>query len=159
MIPIIVFAVVGLLLFAGAFISKRRFGLLGLALTAGASLSSLWGYDAGLLVQAFGILRDGAVSQAVAQSLLVVLPAVLLLFHGYAYKNKVARVFGSFFFAVLALAFLIEPLGHVMPLTGTGVEVFNFFRANQALIMGIGIVLSIVDLFFTKPVQKLASKK
>ncbi len=37
MIPIIVLAGVALGLFFGAFISKRRFGLLGLALTAGAT--------------------------------------------------------------------------------------------------------------------------
>ena len=42
MTVVLVFLAVAIALFVGAFISKRRFGLLGLALTAGATLSTLW---------------------------------------------------------------------------------------------------------------------
>ncbi len=153
MIPVIVFFGVVALLFAAAYFSKRRFGLLGLALTAGAALSSLWGYDAGLMVQALGVIGDGSVSQVVAQSILILLPAGLLLFHGYAYKNKLARVIGSLFFSVLALAFLVEPLGHVLPLSGFGATAFDWVVANKGIIIGVGIICSIIDIFFTKPVH------
>lgn len=153
MIPIVVFFGVAAVLFVGAYLSKRRFGLLGLALTAGASLSTLWGYDAGLMVQAFGVIGDGSTSQAVAQSALILLPAILLLFHGYAYKNKLARVIGSLMFALFALALLVEPLGHVLPLSGVGSTVFNWIVANKSIIIGAGIICSIADIFFTKPVH------
>jgi hypothetical protein len=79
MIPIIILASVALALFFGAFISKRRFGLLGLALTAGATLSTIWSYNAGLVVAATGVVPDGVITQAIAQSLVVLLPAILLL--------------------------------------------------------------------------------
>jgi len=153
MIPVIVFFGVVAILFAGAYFSKRRFGLLGLALTAGAALSSIWGYEAGLITQALGVIGDGSVSQAVAQSILILLPAILLLFHGYAYKNTIARVIGSLLFAVFALAFLVEPLGHVLPLSGFGATAFNWIVANKSIIIGAGIICSIVDIFFTKPVR------
>jgi len=104
-VPILIFAGVAVLLFTGAFISKRKFGLLGLALTAGATISAIWSYDAGLVVSGLGILPKGEVTQAVTQSLVVLLPAIILLFHGYSYKNIIARITGSLMFTILALAF------------------------------------------------------
>lgn len=160
-IPVIVFAGLAILLFVGAFISKRRFGLLGLALTAGATLSTLWSYDAGLMVSSIGILPEGVVTQAVTQSLVVLLPAILLLFHGYAYKNMLSRIIGSLLFAVLALAFLVEPIGFALPLEGTGVQVYDMIRKYKDVIISAGVILAVVDLFFTKraPSSEKSDKK
>lgn len=154
MIAIGVLAAVFLILFAGSFISKRRFGLLGLALTAGATISTIWDYDAGLLLSATGIVPNGPLTQAVTLSLIVLLPALLLLFHGYAYKKLPARVIGSLFFAVLALAFLVEPLGYVLPLEGIGATIFNQIVAYKDIIISAGVILAVIDLFLTKPVHK-----
>lgn len=151
MVPILVFSGIALLLFAGAFISKRRFGLLGLALTAGATLSTIWTYDAGLVVSSLGLLPEGVITQAVTQSLVVLLPALLLLFHGYSYKKLVSRIIGSLLFTALAIAFLIEPIGYALPLDGAGVAVYNALKDNKEIIISIGVILSVVDLFFTKP--------
>src|SRR6218665_3884594 len=128
MTPILILAGIAIVLFAGAFISKRRFGLLGLALTAGATLSTIWSYDAGLVVSSLGIVPEGAITQAATQSLVVLLPAILLLFHGYAYKNMVSRIIGSLLFAILALAFLVEPISYAMPLDGMSGVVYSNIR-------------------------------
>lgn len=154
MVPIIVFTGVALVLFAGAFISRRRFGLLGLALTAGATLSTIWSYDAGLVVSSTGLLPEGVITQAVTQSLVVLLPAILLLFHGYAYKNILSRVVGSLLFAVLALAFLVEPIGYALPLEGGGATVYSTLKGYKSVIISVGVVLAVVDLFFTKPAPR-----
>ena len=151
MIPIAVFATVAALLFAGAFISKRRCGLLGLALTAGATLSTIWSYDAGLVVSSTGLVPEGVITQAVTQSLVVLLPAILLLFHGYSYKNLPSRIVGSLLFTILALAFLVEPIGYALPLSGVGAEVYAQLKNYKDVIISVGVVLAIVDLFFTKP--------
>lgn len=151
MIPILVFAALALVLFAGAFVSKRRFGLLGLALTAGATLSTIWSYDAGLVVSSTGLVPEGVITQAVTQSLVVLLPAILLLFHGYTYKNVVGRIIGAVLFAVLALAFLVEPIGYALPLEGIGADVYGFLNNYKEVIISIGVILAIADLFFTKP--------
>lgn len=151
MVPIIVFAGIAVLLFAGAFISKRRFGLLGLALTAGATLSTIWSYEAGLVVSATGLVPEGVITQAATQSLVVLLPAILLLFHGYAYKNVVSRVIGSLLFAILALAFLVEPIGYALPLDGVGNTVYSTIKQYKDVIISVGVILAVVDLFFTKP--------
>lgn len=153
MVPIIVFATLFIVLFAGAFISKRRFGLLGLALTAGAMLSTLWSYDAGLIVSSTGLVPEGVITQAAVQSFVVLLPAILLLFHGYSYKKIIPRVIGSLLFAALALAFLVEPIGYALPLEGNGAVVYSTLKDYKDVIISVGVVLAVVDLFFTKPAR------
>jgi len=140
-----------------SFISKRRFGLLGLALTAGATLSTIWEYDAGLVVSSTGLVPDGVITQAVTQSIVVLLPAFLLLFHGYAYKNMVSRVVGSLLFTALALAFLVEPIGYALPLDGFGSVVYGNIKEYKDVIVSVGVILAVVDIFFTKPAH-LAEK-
>lgn len=157
MIPIIILAAVALALFFGAFISKRRFGLLGLALTAGATLSTIWSYNAGLVVAATGVVPDGVITQAIAQSLVVLLPAILLLFHGYSYKGVVGRIVGALLFTVLALVFLVEPLSYALPLDGTGGLVYSTIRQYKDIIISAGVIVAVIDLFFTKPAH-LAEK-
>lgn len=157
MIPILVFAGIAIILFAGAFLSRRRFGLLGLALTAGATLSTIWSYDAGLIVSGTGVFPEGVITQAVTQSLVVLLPAILLLFHGYSYKNSISRIIGSLLFTVLALAFLVEPISYALPLDGIGKVVYSNIRNYKDLIISVGVILAVVDLFFTKPAH-LAEK-
>ena len=44
---VLIFGLLAVVLFGSAFVTRRRFGLLGLALAAGSILSGLWGYDAG----------------------------------------------------------------------------------------------------------------
>ena len=154
MIVVMIFAAIAIALFAGAFLSKRRFGLLGLALTAGATLSSMWSYDAGLVLSGTGLVPDGPLTNAVALSLIVLLPAILLLFHGYTYKGLLPRIVGSALFAILALAFLVEPIGFALPLTGAANEAYTLLIQNKNTIISIGVVLAVVDLFFTKPAPK-----
>ena len=153
MIVIIVFAVLAIALFTGAFLSRRRFGLLGLALTAGATLSQIWNYDAGLVVSSTGLVPDGPLTNAVALSLIVLLPAILLLFHGYTYKENFARVVGSLFFTILALAFLVEPIGFALPLEGAAADIYHWIVQYKEVIISIGVVLAVIDLFFTKPAK------
>lgn len=145
-------------LFIGAYITKRRFGLLGLALTAGATLSTIWDYDAGLLVSATGLVPPGSLTTAVTLSIITLLPAVVLLFHGYTYKEKFARAVGAALFALLAVAFLVEPLQYILTLEGQAAQVYNWVLAHRGAIISIGVVLAIIDLFFTKPAP-LAEKK
>lgn len=154
----LVFGVLAVVLFVSAFITRRRFGLLGLALASGSILSGIWGYDAGLVVSTVGIFPSGPLTTAATLAAIVLLPAGLLLFHGYAYKSMVGRIFGALLFSLLALAFLVEPLGHALILQGAGADIYTKLVANREVIIGIGLVLAVIDLFFTKPAH-LAEKK
>ncbi len=145
---------VAVVLFLGAFFSKRRFGLLGLALTAGATLSTIWDEYANMLVAALGQFPKGPTTEAIVLSLLVLLPAILLLFHGYTYKSLVPRLVGSALFAVLAVAFLVVPIGHAIPLEGESAALYKTLLSHKDLIVSVGVSLAVADLFFTKPAPK-----
>lgn len=162
MIVPIVFIGLVIVLFALSFISKRRFGLLGLALTAGATLSTMWSYDAGLVISSTGLVPSGPITNAVALSLVVLLPPIVLLFHGYAYKAMFSRIIGSILFAVLALAFLLEPIGFALPLSGTSAYLYHQALNYKDIVISVGVILAIADLFFTKPAhlaEKSSKKK
>jgi len=154
---ILICVIIAALLFGAAFITRRRFGLLGLALAAGSLLSGIWGFDAGLIAGSLGI-PSGAVASAVIIALIVLLPAGVLLFHGYTYKTLVGRIIGASLFTLLALAFLIEPLGRVLVLQGFGADVYSWLANNRTAIIGVGLIVAVVDLFLTKPAH-LSSRR
>jgi hypothetical protein len=79
------------------------------------------------------------------------LPPVILLFHGYTYKSFISRVIGAALFTILALAFLVVPLGHILTLQGFGADVYNWLLKSKDMIIGLGLPLAVVDLFFTRP--------
>jgi len=154
---ILICIVIAVALFVAAFITKRRFGLLGLALAAGSILSSIWGYDIGLVVSGFGI-PQGPMTSAIVLAVIIMLPPFVLLFHGYTYKNHLARVAGAAMFTILAFAFLIEPLGHILIPVGVGANVYDWLVNHRTLIIGSGLILAVFDLFLTKPVHALEKK-
>jgi hypothetical protein len=149
--------VIAAILFASSFITKRRFGLLGLALAAGSLLSGIWGYDAGLIASGVGV-PSGPVTSAVILSLIILLPAGVLLFHGYTYKTLFGRVVGASLFTVLAFAFLIEPLGHILMVQGAGANIYNWLVNNRTFVIGLGLIVAVMDLFLTKPPVVLSNK-
>jgi hypothetical protein len=155
---VVVFAALTVVFFVSAFITRRRFGLLGLALAAGSILSGVWSYDAGLVVGSVGIFPSGPLTTAATLSAIVLLPAGLLLFHGYTYKSMIGRLVGAALFTLLALAFLVEPLGYALTLEGVGADVYTWLVQNRQVIIGIGLAIAVVDLFFTKPAH-MAEKK
>ena len=67
---VVVFSILAIGLFVAAFITRRRFGLLGLALAAGSILSSIWAREAGYIASIFGV-RQSAVSTAVILALMI----------------------------------------------------------------------------------------
>ncbi|MEI6054352.1 MAG: hypothetical protein WCQ49_03235 [Candidatus Saccharibacteria bacterium] len=154
---ILIYIVIAVGLFISAYITKRRFGLLGLALASGSLLSQIWGYDIGLIASGFG-LPSNPLTVAIITSLVVLLPAGVLLFHGYTYKNKIARIVGAAMFTLLALAFLVEPLGNVLMPTGSSFDIYIMILKYRTLIIGAGLILAVLDLFLTKPAH-LSDKK
>ena len=145
-----IFILLAVVLFVLSYIHKRRFGLLGLALAAGSLLSGIWGYNAGLIAGGLGA-PSGAVTTAIVLSVIVLLPAVILLFHGPTYHNLFGRVIGAGLFTILALAFLIEPLSHALMPQGAGADAYNWLVDNRNYVIGFGLIAAVADLFLTKP--------
>ncbi|MBC7564931.1 hypothetical protein H7100_01720 [Candidatus Saccharibacteria bacterium] len=148
-----------LALFVGAFFSKRRFGVLGLGLAAGAIISPIWSDNAGFVISSTGLVSECPLVNAIAVSLLILVPAVLFMFHGYSYAHIVGRVFGSLLFTVLAAAFLIEPISAVIVLTGPIGMVYQWLVTNHELIISIGVAFAVADFLVSKSSHKSDKKR
>ena len=147
----VIFVIIVVALFVIAFATKRRFGVLGLALAAGAMLSSLWTKELTPLVEQSGVVSITLPPLAsLVAAALVLLPAVLLFFSGPVYKDKGSRVIGSLAFAVLALALLLEPLGSALVLQDMGRQIYDFFVENKVYIVTAGLVFALFDILATK---------
>jgi hypothetical protein len=140
----IVFIVVIIALFALAYLTKRRFGVLGLALAAGSMLSELWAAKLTPLVREAGIIVVSPPLITVVSVVLVLLPALLLLFSGPSYRDMPKRVIGALLFAALAFALLIEPLGSALVLQGEGRTVYEFFDTNRVYIVTAGLIIALL---------------
>ena len=141
----IVYVIVIAILFAASFFTRRRFGILGLALAAGSILSGFWLYDGGLVAGLFNV-PSGPYTTATVSSVIILLPSIaLLLFYGGKYKTMVGRIVGSALFAALAIAFMFEPLSRALSLSGPETIVYNWFAANRQIIITLGLVAAVVD--------------
>lgn len=151
-----VFGITLILLFFLAFFTKRRFGVLGLALAAGSMLSELWAETLTPVVQEAGLIVQNPPMITVVSVALVLIPAVVLLFSGPSYSSTFQRIAGALFFSVLAFALLIEPLGSALVLQGQGREVYEFIATNRVYIVTAGLIIAVFDLLLTH--SKRASK-
>lgn len=142
----IVFIVVILILFGLAYVTKRRFGVLGLALAAGSMLSELWAAKLTPLVRDAGLDVQNPPLIMLVSVALVLLPAIFLLFSGPSYQGPARRLFGAFLFAALAFALLIEPLGSALVLQGDGRMIYQFFVDNRVYIVTVGLIFAVLDL-------------
>ena len=145
-------------LFVASFFSKRRFGILGLGLAAGAIVSPIWGDTAGYVISSTGLVPEGPLVNVIAFSAIILIPAVLFMFHGYTYRHIIGRVVGSLLFTVLAVAFLAGPIGDALDLTGPAKGAYDWLVANHEIIISLGVMIAVADLLFSKPAHKSEKK-
>lgn len=146
---LVLFTIISVGLFATVFITKRRFGLLGLALAAGSILSGLWSYEGGLVASMFNV-PSSPLTTVIISVVILLLPAALLLFYSEKYKTVLGRAIGAALFTLLAMAFLIDPLARVVTPQGLGQEIFSWISEYKSLIIGLGLIFAISDLLLTK---------
>lgn len=154
----IVLLVVLAILFALAYLTKRRFGVLGLALAAGSVLSGLWTKEAASFIYDAGVNLVSPPLDAVVAAVLVLLPAILLLFSGPTYKEMSKRLIGAAAFALLALAFLLPVLGDALVLVGDSRKVYDFIAEYRVWIVTAGLTFALFDLLATKSPKAIKEK-
>lgn len=152
-IVIILLVIVGLL-FATTYFTKRRFGVLGLALCAGFLLSTMWSSDVTSFVQGAGIELLSPPLSSVVSAALTLLPAILLLFSGPSYTKRWQQLVGAAAFALLASSFLLTPLGGGVGLDSQGRAVYEFLVDNRNLIITTALVYALYDLLTFKTPKK-----
>lgn len=148
-VAVVLFIVLGVL-FALAFFTRRRFGLLGLALAAGSILSGLWASDLTPIVRDVGLQTISPPLISVVGAALVLLPAIALLFSGPSYKKMHKRVISAAAFSLLALAFLLPTLGDALVLEDDGETVYEFVVTYRSWIITAGLLYALFDLLTAK---------
>lgn len=157
MTSVIIFFLIIVTLFAVAYFTKRRFGVLGLALAAGAMLSTLWVGDLTPIIAQAGFVLIKPPLESVVASLLTLVPAILLLASGPTYSKMLQRVIGALLFAVFATVLLLEPLGSALIIEGTGKDVYDFLVTNRVVLITACLIIAITDILFAKT-PKIPSK-
>lgn len=150
---VIVFA-----LFLLPYVFKKRFGVLVLAIASGSILNSIWAYDIGLIAKGLGF-PDSSITPYLVSILIILAPALIIIFQVQKVHNSFYKFIGSILFSVIALSFIIEPVGRVLLLTNLNSSVYNWFFQSRYMIMGFGLIISLVDIFFTKKPTKDIEKK
>jgi len=137
------------LLFLMSFATKRRFGVLGLALAAGALLSANWSGTLTPIIQRQGVTLVSPPLQMVVEVALTILPALVLLFSGPSYSKMWQRIAGSIGFALLGYALLAHSLNNILQLDEPGLSFYTFMNGYVNLVIVVGIIVAVVDTFLT----------
>ena len=156
---IILVLIIAIFLMSILYLTKRRFGVMGLALIAGQALISLWSGSIPMIAATIGLPSIGAFSGVTIITLLILfLPVVLLLFGGPTYTTKSARLVGSLLFALLSLVLSAEILRGSLILIGNDLVVFNVISQYRTPILSIAIAVAVIDLMSAHS-SKLIPKK
>lgn len=145
------------LLAAANFFSKRRFGLLGLGLAAGLTLSNIWTNDASYIVSAAGIVPENMVISVTTIAIILLPSLVIMMFKGKKYKSMLTRIFGALIYGLVATVFIITPL-NALASESVNQQLADILMQSKDLIIGVGLVFAVVDLLLPSPAPKQVKK-
>lgn len=138
-----------LILFAAVYASKRRFGLLALALVAGSIVSASWASYVTVILQVYGLALLSPPLKVVVAAILVVLPVLLLVFVGPTYRKKWQRISGSILLAVFGVALVAAAIAREAPELMQNNVVASIITQSYPIILVVGIILAIADIILT----------
>jgi hypothetical protein len=157
---LVILAVILFFLFGIAFLSKRRFGTLGLGLAAGALLASRSSRDVAMILQQNNISLGDFSSVTIAAMILTLLPALVLLVSGPTYENKKTAFIGSLAFALMGTMLLIGPISTDLLISDDNTaRIFTFTATYENMLIAGGVVLAVVDSWLTHNFKPLGKKK
>lgn len=143
---LVIIVVIILALFGLAFVTKRRFGVLGLGLAAGAILAQSWGREVAHWLESSHVPVQPLSYFTAATVLLILLPPLLLLIGGPKYNERKYAIIGSACFALLGTMLLIGPLTTDLPMADNNIRSVLVFVARwQNVLIACGIALAIID--------------
>lgn len=156
---LVLLLVLAVSLFALAFFTRRRFGVLGLGLAAGLVLSNQLTKEVATFLQLGDFPVEPLSHQSAAIVLLVLAPVIAMLVSGPKYLDKRAAVIGSAIFAVFGTVLLLAPLSMSLPLASSPMQpVFSTIASNSPMIIAAGIIAAVVDMMHDQGKKPFAKK-
>lgn len=133
-------------LFVLALATKRRFGVLGLAVAGGVLLSQLWTVTLAALLSMQGVPTDPLSRTSAAYLICVLVPPLLLLLGGPTYHSRKGAFVWALIFAVFTTLFVMGPIMRDFEVTGDSNPIIEFMNEWQNALVGLGILLAIGDI-------------
>lgn len=144
---VIVSLVIALALFGLAFLSRRRFGVLGLALTAGALLASQMTKDLSKLIAQHDIPVEPLSAISAASIFLTLLPALILLLSGPSYKKRKQAITGAVAFTIMAMLLILGPLTSSLPPDQLMDPLVRWVAEYSSLLLAVAIGAAVTDVW------------
>lgn len=157
---LLILFVIAVALFTLAYMTKRRFGVLGLALAAGLVLSNQLATEFATFLRLGDFPVEPLSHKSAAIVFLILAPALVLLFSGPKYTDKRAAIAGSVTFAVFGTVLLLAPLTMSLPLTDVSMmPLMSQIAQNSPTIIATALIVAVVDTMLAhskKPLDKKA---
>lgn len=137
-----------IILFGLAFVTRRRFGVLGLALAAGVVLAQNATKYVSDFFEQNNILVTPLSYDSAATVCIILLPAIILLIGGPVYHSKKAALVGAFGFALLGTLFLLGPLTTALPAEDRSMRsaLVTLSQWQNAIVV-VALLLALIDTF------------
>ena len=147
-------------LFCLAFLTKRRYGVLGLGLAGGLVLSQEISKDFAALLQSLDVPVEPLPFTAAASVVLILAPALIMLFSGPKYTDKRYAIAGSLLFAVFGTVLLLAPLVTSLPFSdrATIQPLISTIALNSPLIISAGVIAAVFDMMHAQGKSPLGKK-
>ena len=157
---LVILLILAAALFGLAFLTKRRYGVLGLGLAGGLVLSQEVSKEVAAFLQSVDVPVEPLPFTAAASIALILAPPLILLFAGPKYTDQRYAVAGSALFAVFGTVLLLAPIVTSMPFTDrTAIQpLLSTVAANSPLIISAGVIMAVVDMMHAHGKSSLGKK-
>ena len=143
-----------------AFLTKRRFGYLGLGLAAGVLLNQLVGGPLTDLLQNVNLNLDPLQPKDLVTIIMTILPSLLLLATGPKNHKRSGRLLTSLAYAVITTALILLPITRAFPVEEANARnILTMVSDAQLPLLTFGIVLAILDILLPHKTLDKHSKK
>lgn len=147
---LVIVGAIASILFLLSYVTKRRFGIIGLALAAGSLLGQMWSQEATHFVSGAGVQLVAPPLQSVVTAVLILAPAIIVLRSGPVYHSGAIRIAASILFALMGVSFLLKTLAAALIIDGAGQALYSSLSRYNTTIITIGLIGAIIDIFLTK---------
>lgn len=156
----VMLAYIAAVLFILAFLTKRRFGVLGLALCAGALLSDTLARSLAPLLSKQNIVLPPLSDVALAAIILTLLPSALLLLGGPKYLSKRAQLIGAAGYGLFGTLLLLGPLSSALILNSASRDILQNVANYESGLIAVGVAVAVLDMWSVhRPKLGRAAKK
>lgn len=133
------------------YIARRSFGLLGLALVAGALLARLWAPDLTPIVARTGLVIVQPPLLSIVATMLTLLPAFVLLPKSPKVHGALPRVVSAVLFGLLAAVLTFEPFLAAVVADRQAIDAIAVIERYRPVLVTSGVILALLDIWAVRP--------